>query len=97
MHKGLGLDAYVQAISPVRRSCDLAVHYQLKAFLRGDSLPFTGGGGTTVVMTMTTRTTIVTTTGKILCVFATGRDNLLSIGTLGPRVLVDRIFLTTFL
>jgi len=47
MHEGLGLDAYVQATSPVRRFGDLAVHYQLKAFLRGDSLPFTGGGDDT--------------------------------------------------
>lgn len=47
-HEGLGLDAYVQATSPVRRYGDLSVHYQLKAFLRGDGghrdLPFTAGG-----------------------------------------------------
>jgi len=47
-HEGLGLDAYVQATSPVRRFGDLAVHYQIKAFLRGDGgigdLPFTAGG-----------------------------------------------------
>lgn len=45
-HEGLGLDAYVQATSPVRRYGDLAVHYQVKAFLRGGAgdLPFTAGG-----------------------------------------------------
>jgi len=43
-HEGLGLDAYVQATSPVRRYADLAVHYQIKAFLRGDDLPFNGEG-----------------------------------------------------
>lgn len=39
-HDGLGLDLYVQATSPVRRYADLALHHQLKAHLRGDSLPF---------------------------------------------------------
>jgi len=34
IHEGLGLDVYVQATSSVRRFCDLAVHYQFKAFLR---------------------------------------------------------------
>jgi len=44
-HEGLGLDAYVQATSPVRRYADLLVHYQVKAFLRGgrDNLPFSDG------------------------------------------------------
>ena len=48
MYKGLGLDAYVQATSPVRKFDDLAVHYQLKIFLRGDSLSFIGSGGDTI-------------------------------------------------
>ena len=39
-HEGLGLDAYVQVTSPIRRYADLAVHYQLKAHMRGDALPF---------------------------------------------------------
>lgn len=30
----------VQVTSPIRRYSDLAVHYQIKAFLRGDTLPF---------------------------------------------------------
>ena len=39
-HAGLGLDLYVQATSPVRRYADLALHHQIKAHLRGDTLPF---------------------------------------------------------
>lgn len=38
-HASLGLDAYVQVTSPIRRSGDLLAHLQLKAFLRGDVLP----------------------------------------------------------
>ena len=38
-HAGLGLDAYVQFSSPIRRYTDLLAHYQVKAFLRGDTLP----------------------------------------------------------
>lgn len=34
-HGGLGLAAYVQATSPLRRYLDLVVHQQLRAFLRG--------------------------------------------------------------
>lgn len=34
-HASLGLDAYVQATSPIRRSLDFIVHLQLKAWLRG--------------------------------------------------------------
>jgi len=40
MHEGLGLDAYTQCTSPIRRYGDLGVHYQIKAFLRGEPLPF---------------------------------------------------------
>ena len=39
-HAGLGLPAYVQATSPIRRYADLLTHYQIKAHLRGDELPF---------------------------------------------------------
>lgn len=38
-HGGLGLDAYVQATSPIRRYSDLLVHYQIKAHLRGETPP----------------------------------------------------------
>ncbi len=34
-HSGLGLTAYVQATSPLRRYLDLVVHQQLRAYLRG--------------------------------------------------------------
>ena len=42
---GLGLDMYVQAISPVRRYADLALHLQIKNHLSGDTLPFPGNNG----------------------------------------------------
>jgi hypothetical protein len=45
-HDGLGLDYYVQCTSPVRRYADLALHYQLKAHLRGDELPFSANDDT---------------------------------------------------
>jgi exoribonuclease II len=35
-HRGLGLDQYVQATSPLRRYADLLVHQQLRAHLRGE-------------------------------------------------------------
>lgn len=37
-HGGLGLPAYVQTTSPLRRYLDLVVHQQLRAYLRGDPL-----------------------------------------------------------
>ena len=40
-HSGLGLDAYVQVTSPIRRYSDLLAHWQIKAFLREEPLPFT--------------------------------------------------------
>jgi exoribonuclease-2 len=42
-HAGLGLDAYTQVTSPIRRYGDLLVHYQLKAALRGEKPPLTVG------------------------------------------------------
>ena len=36
-HAGLGLDAYVQATSPLRRYTDLLAHQQLRAHLRGET------------------------------------------------------------
>lgn len=41
-HAALGLDAYVQMSSPIRRYGDLLAHYHLKAFLRGESPPLGG-------------------------------------------------------
>jgi exoribonuclease-2 len=40
-HSGLGLDAYAQVTSPIRRYSDLLAHWQIKAFLLGEPLPFT--------------------------------------------------------
>ncbi|XP_073290285.1 ribonuclease II, chloroplastic/mitochondrial-like [Primulina huaijiensis] len=42
-HGILGLPGYVQFTSPIRRYLDLLAHYQVKAFLRGDSPPFSAG------------------------------------------------------
>lgn len=39
-HATLGLDSYSQVTSPIRRYTDLLAHFQLKAHLRGDPLPF---------------------------------------------------------
>jgi exoribonuclease-2 len=37
-HAGMGLSAYTQATSPLRRYPDLVVHQQVRAFLRGEGL-----------------------------------------------------------
>ena len=39
-HASLGLQTYTQATSPIRRYSDLLTHFQLKAHLRGEELPF---------------------------------------------------------
>ncbi|MGF1537244.1 MAG: ribonuclease catalytic domain-containing protein [Elainellaceae cyanobacterium] len=39
-HASLGLDTYTQSTSPIRRYTDLLAHFQIKAHLRGDTLPF---------------------------------------------------------
>lgn len=39
-HAGLGLETYTQVTSPIRRYSDLLAHFQIKAHLRGDPLPF---------------------------------------------------------
>ncbi len=39
-HHGLGLQAYTQATSPIRRYQDLVVHRQIKAALLGEPLPY---------------------------------------------------------
>lgn len=39
-HASLGLDTYLQVTSPIRRYTDLLAHFQIKAHLRGDQLPF---------------------------------------------------------
>ncbi|MEM1169804.1 MAG: ribonuclease R family protein [Cyanobacteria bacterium P01_H01_bin.35] len=40
-HASLALETYVQVTSPIRRYSDLLAHFQIKANLRGDPLPFT--------------------------------------------------------
>ena len=40
-HASLALETYVQVTSPIRRYSDLLAHFQIKAHLRGDPLPFT--------------------------------------------------------
>ncbi|KAE8099382.1 hypothetical protein FH972_017367 [Carpinus fangiana] len=42
-HGILGLPGYVQFTSPIRRYMDLLAHYQVKAYLMGESLPFSAG------------------------------------------------------
>ncbi len=39
-HAGLGLNTYTQATSPIRRYNDLLAHFQIKAHLRDEPLPF---------------------------------------------------------
>jgi exoribonuclease-2 len=39
-HASLGLDTYAQVTSPIRRYSDLLAHFQIKAHLRGEPLPF---------------------------------------------------------
>uniref|UniRef100_A0A383WAQ3 RNB domain-containing protein n=1 Tax=Tetradesmus obliquus TaxID=3088 RepID=A0A383WAQ3_TETOB len=39
-HASLALDAYVQFTSPIRRYSDILAHFNLKAHLRGEALPF---------------------------------------------------------
>ncbi len=39
-HSPLGVDAYVQVTSPIRRASDLIAHFQLKAALRSEEPPF---------------------------------------------------------
>ena len=40
-HATLGLNRYCQVTSPIRRYTDLMGHFQIKAHLRGEALPFT--------------------------------------------------------
>jgi exoribonuclease-2 len=39
-HASLGLESYAQVTSPIRRYGDLLAHFQIKAHLRGEALPF---------------------------------------------------------
>ena len=53
-HAGLGLETYTQVTSPIRRYTDLLSHFQLKAHLRGDPLPFTAEQLQEVMQSVTT-------------------------------------------
>ena len=59
-HAGLGLNTYTQATSPIRRYSDLLTHFQLKAHLRGEILPFSAEQLKEVMMTVTSTTQEVT-------------------------------------
>jgi exoribonuclease II len=59
-HAGLGLETYTQATSPIRRYSDLLTHFQLKAHLRGQVLPFTAEQLKEVMMSVTSITQEVT-------------------------------------
>ncbi|MGD1872098.1 MAG: ribonuclease catalytic domain-containing protein [Mastigocoleus sp.] len=59
-HAGLGLDTYTQATSPIRRYSDLLTHFQLKAHLRGEQLPFSSEELKQVMMGVTTTSQEVT-------------------------------------
>ena len=53
-HAGLGLDTYTQVTSPIRRYTDLLAHFQIKAHLRGDPLPFSAEQLQEVILSVTT-------------------------------------------
>ncbi len=55
-HAGLGLETYTQATSPIRRYSDLLTHFQIKAHLRGDVLPFSAEQLKEVMMNVTSIT-----------------------------------------
>ncbi|MEA5618053.1 ribonuclease R family protein [Cronbergia sp. UHCC 0137] len=55
-HAGLGLNTYTQATSPIRRYSDLLTHFQLKAHLRGEGLPFSAEQLKEVMMTVSSTT-----------------------------------------
>ena len=53
-HAGLGLEAYTQVTSPIRRYTDLLTHFQIKAHLRGEPLPFSAEQIQEIVMSLGT-------------------------------------------
>ncbi|MGB8701410.1 MAG: ribonuclease R family protein [Thermosynechococcaceae cyanobacterium] len=48
-HASLGLEGYCQVTSPIRRYADLIAHFQIKAHLRGDPLPFSASDLTPLI------------------------------------------------
>ncbi|MEN9219024.1 MAG: ribonuclease R [Gloeomargarita sp. DG_2_bins_126] len=55
-HASLGLPAYVQATSPIRRYGDLLAHWQLKAHLRGEAPVFAAAELQAILQTVTAAT-----------------------------------------
>ncbi len=53
-HASLGLDSYCQVTSPIRRYADLLAHFQIKAHLRGEPLPFGDAELGTLLASVTT-------------------------------------------
>lgn len=53
-HASLGLDCYCQVTSPIRRYADLVAHFQIKAHLREEELPFSKTDLTTLIPSVTT-------------------------------------------
>lgn len=51
-HASLALETYVQVTSPIRRYSDLLAHFQIKAHLRGEELPFTRDQMQEIVMSL---------------------------------------------
>ena len=51
-HASLGLETYTQVTSPIRRYTDLLTHFQLKAHLRGEPLPFSAEQVQEITMTL---------------------------------------------
>ena len=51
-HATLGLDRYCQVTSPIRRYTDLIGHFQIKAHLRGESLPFSATDLPNIIMSV---------------------------------------------
>lgn len=51
-HASLALETYAQVTSPIRRYSDLLAHFQIKAHLRGEALPFSREDMQEMVMTL---------------------------------------------
>jgi exoribonuclease II len=52
-HASLGLEGYCQVTSPIRRYADLLAHFQIKAHLRGEPLPFSAADLPTLLSSIT--------------------------------------------
>lgn len=59
-HASLGLDVYTQVTSPIRRYTDLLTHFQVKAHLRGDPLPFSSDKMQEILFSVATSTSEAT-------------------------------------